>query len=222
MVENFNYKVVLAEGDKSKFESLKRDYPYKERAIFVGQFVGWTPDHNLDTILQKHEAVPSDPDFLSIDVDGNDYHIWKACTKYRPKLVLIEFNPTSSNRFDYVQPPDPNLNHGNGPLSLVKLGKEKAYELICITSYNLLFVDAQYFALFNIPDNSLDVMRCEEEVTRLFIGYDGSLLVDGPADLIWHGRKLQIKQPFPRILRTYPPNYSKLQRVLFKVWKKLF
>jgi hypothetical protein len=222
LVENSNYKVVLIEGDKSKYESLKQDYPYKERAIVVGQFVGWTAEDNLDTILQKHEAVPLDPDLLSIDVDGNDYHIWKACTKYRPKLVLIEFNPTSSNRFDYVQPADPNVYHSNSPSPLVKLGKEKGYELICVIGPNLLFVDARYFPLFNIPDNSLDVMRDEEEVTHLFIGFDGSLLVDGPADLRWHGRKLQVRQPFPRILRAYPPNYSTLQRLLFKIWNKLF
>jgi hypothetical protein len=222
LVENSNYSVVLVEGDKSKYERLKRDYPYKDRAIFVGQFVGWTKEDNLDTILQKQVLVPEDPDLLSIDVDGNDYHIWKACTKYRPKLVLIEFNPTSSNRFEYVQPPDANVNHSSSPYPLVALGKEKGYELICVIGPNLLFVDTQYFPLFNIPDNSLDVMRDEDEVTHLFIGFDGSLMVDGPTDMRWHGRKLRIKQPFPRFLRAYPPNYSVPQRVLFKIWNKLF
>jgi len=222
LVENSKYNVVLIEGDKSKFESLRRDYPYKDRAIVVGQFVGWTADNNLDTILQTQESVPIDPDLLSIDVDGNDYHIWKACKKYRPKLVLIEFNPTSSNRFEYVQPPDPHVNHSNSPSPLVKLGKENGYELICVIGPNLLFVDAQYFPLFGIPDNSLDVMRDDEEVTHLFIGFDGTVLVDGPADLRWHGRKLNIKQPFPRILRAYPPNYSRLQSVLYRLWNKLF
>lgn len=222
LVQNSGYNVVLVEGDNTKYETLKRDYPYKDRAIVVGQFVGWTEDDNLDTILQQQQSVPADPDLLSIDVDGNDYHIWKACRKYRPKLVLIEFNPTSSNRFDYVQPPDSNTNQSNSPLPLVKLAKEKNYELICVIGPNLLFVDAQYFPLFNILDNSLDVMRDEDEVTHLFIGFDGSLLVDGPADMRWHGRKLKIKQPFPRFLRAYPPNYNKFQRILFKVWKKLY
>lgn len=220
LVANDQYHVVLIEGDQNKFEALRHEYPFKDRAIFVGQFVGWTEDDNLDTILETR-TVPNDFDFLSVDVDGNDYHIWKAVTKFRPKLVLIEFNPTSSNRLDYVQPADPNCNQSNSPAALVRLGKDKGYELICVIGPNLLFVDRQYYGLFHIPDNSLEVMRDEEEVTHLFLGFDGSLLADGPAMLRWHGLKLNIAQPFPRVLRHYPPNYSRLQRILFRIWKLL-
>ena len=166
------------------------------------------------------KSVPNDFDFLSVDVDGNDFHIWKAITKFKPKLILIEFNPTSSNRFDYVQPADPRCNQSSSPAPLVRLGKEKGYELICVTGCNLLFVDERYFENFHIPDNSLEVMRDEDEVTHVFLGFDGSLLVDGPALHRWHGLKLNIGQPFPRILRGYPPNYTKLQRLLFRVWRK--
>jgi hypothetical protein len=33
-------------------------------------------------------------DFLSIDIDGNDYHAWHAIKNYQPKILMIEFNPT--------------------------------------------------------------------------------------------------------------------------------
>jgi hypothetical protein len=112
--------------------------------------------------------------------------------------VLIEFNPTSSNRFDYVQPPDPNCNQSNSPAALVRLGKSKEYELICVIGPNLLFVDRQYYEAFHIPDNSLDILRDEGEVTHLFLGFDGSLIVDGPALLRWHGLPLRVNQPFPK------------------------
>jgi hypothetical protein len=66
-------------------------------------------------------------------------------------------------------------------------------------------------------------MRDDTEVTHLFIGFDGSLLVDGPASLRWHGeRKLQFGQPFPPILRHYPPTYGRWQALLFRIWSKLF
>lgn len=219
LVENENYNVVLVEGDKAKYETLRKEYPYRERATFVGQFVGWQQNDNLDTILEKTSA-PLDFDLLSIDVDGNDYHIWKAVQKYRPKLVLIEFNPTSSNRFDYVQPPDPNCNQSNSPAALVRLGKSKAYELICVIGPNLLFVDRQFYEAFHIPDNSLEILREEDEVTHLFLGFDGSLIVDGPALLRWHGLPLKVNQPFPKVLRRYPPNYDRWSRLLFRIWKK--
>jgi Methyltransferase FkbM domain len=221
LVENSKYHVVLVEGDKEKYESLCRNYAYKDRATFVGQFVGWTEQDNLDTILEKH-PVPLDFDLLSIDVDGNDYHIWKAVQKFRPRLVLIEFNPTSSNRFDYVQPADPNCNQSNSPAALVRLAKSKGYELTCVIGPNLLFVDRQYFYHFHIPDNSLEVLREEDEVNHLFLGFDGSLVVDGPAELRWHSLPLKVNQPFPKVLRHYPPNYGPWRGMLFRVWRRFF
>jgi hypothetical protein len=220
LVENAGYRVVLIEGDEDKFQILRKEYPYRERAVFIGRFVAWDVDDNLDTLLEETPA-PLNFDLLSIDVDGNDYHIWRAVTKYRPKLVLIEFNPTSSNRFVHVQPPDLNCNQSTSPAALVDLARSKRYELICVVGANLLFVDSQYYEAFHIPDNSLEIMRDEGEVTHLFLGFDGSLVIDGPAQLRWHDLRLRIGQPLPRILRAYPPNYNGWQRLLFRIWKKL-
>jgi hypothetical protein len=218
LVENFEYKVVLVEGNPIKYQLLRQQYPFQERATLVGQFVGWTQNDNLDTIL-ANTSCPIDPDLLSIDIDGNDYYVWKAVEHYRPKMVLIEFNPTASNRSQYIQPADPNCNQSSSPAPIVELGKKKGYELICVIGPNLLFVDGKYFNSFNIPDNSLEVMRDEDEVNTLFLGFDGSLRVEGPAELRWHGEKLKVKQPFSKILRGYPPNYNFAQKFFYKLHK---
>lgn len=221
LVEKSGYSVVLIEGDLVKYRALCESYPYKERATVIGQFVGWTKDNNLDTLLAETKCPP-DPDLLSIDIDGNDYHVWSAVEQYRPKLVLIEFNPTASNRCLYVQPADPNCNQSSSPLPIVNLGKSKGYELISVVGPNLLFVDAKYFKLFNIPDNSLAVMRDEDEVNTLFLGFDGSMIVDGPAEMRWHGVPLSLKQPFPKMFRAYPPNYGKVQGKLWSIYRRFF
>lgn len=220
LVERDGYQAVLIEGDEKKYQSLCTNYPFKDRGHFIHGFVGWEADDNLDTMLAK-TAVPKDFDFLSIDIDGNDAHVWKAVKQYRPKLVLIESNPTASNRIDFVQPPDGNCNLGNSPAAMVRIGKEKGYELISVTGPNLLFVDAKYYGIFGIPDNSLSVMRDETDVTSLFLGFDGTVMMDGPGDLPWHGGKVKIKQVFPKILRRYPPNYSKFQKLLFRMFEKV-
>ena len=57
---------------------------------------------SLKSLLQRHE-IPFDFDFLSIDIDGADYHIWKSLGKeYRPLVVCIEFNPTIPNDIGLV------------------------------------------------------------------------------------------------------------------------
>jgi hypothetical protein len=221
LVENHNYNAVLIEGDEVKYRELCASYPFKDRGIFVHQLVGWSQGDGLDSILSRH-SIPHDFDFLSVDVDGNDFHIWHALKEFRPKLVLVEYNCTASNRFDFVQPADPNLNQGSSPAALVRLGKEKGYELIWLNRINLLFVEAQYFSLFKIPDNSLAVMRDEDDLTSLFHTYDGRVLLDGPAMLLWHySMPFSIRQPLPWIFRHPENRYNGLQRFLFKVYSRL-
>lgn len=219
LVERQNYNAILIEGSGEKYRQLQSDYPYKDRAVFVNAFVGWSPKDKLDLLLGQH-SIPKDFDFLSIDIDGNDYHVWQALQEFRPKLVLIEYNYTIANSVDFRQPADPDCQQGSSATALVRLAKEKKYELIAVTDLNLLFVDSAYYALFAIPDNSLEVMR-DERSSHVFFGYDGTVLLDGPCALEWHpGLRLEAKkiQVLPRIFRCYPANYTTLQRRLYRLY----
>lgn len=212
LVDRHGYRVVLIEGDRRKHRELCSTYPHPERAIFLNAYVGWSAEDNLDQLLSHYE-MPADPDLLSIDVDGNDYHIWRALARVRPKLVLIEYNPTIPNCVEFVQQSKPDCNQGSSPASLVRLGKEKGYALIAVTKLNLLFVDCCYYHLFDIPDNSLDTLRDDEPV-YLFAGYDGTIFTSGAFHLPWHGLPVPAErlQVLPGVLRRYPPTYSALQR----------
>ena len=46
---------------------------------------------NIESIFQSAD-VPTNLDLLSIDIDYNDYYIWKAITAYNPRVVIIEYN----------------------------------------------------------------------------------------------------------------------------------
>jgi len=46
---------------------------------------------NIEELLAAHR-VPADFDVLSIDIDGNDYWVWKAIVRWQPRVVAIEFN----------------------------------------------------------------------------------------------------------------------------------
>merc|ERR1712216_980821 len=50
---------------------------------------------NVEATFDKHK-VPHDFDLLTVDVDFNDYWIWRALLeggKYRPRVVCMDFNP---------------------------------------------------------------------------------------------------------------------------------
>lgn len=86
---------------------------------------------------------------LSIDIDGNDYHIWDAIEVVEPQVVLIETHVIYGLN-NIVVPYDPNYSfpgkhkdyHGASPVAMVKLGKRKGYRLVGANDlgFNLIFV----------------------------------------------------------------------------------
>jgi hypothetical protein len=215
LIENAGYASVQIEGSARKAAELKKNYAQNPKVIALNAFVGMTATDGLDAILAQH-PVPLDFDLLSIDVDGNDFHIWKAIERYRPKVVCIEFNPTIPTEVSFVQRADPDVSQGASLRALVELGRAKDYELVSVLPFNALFVDAKYFSRFGIADNSPQALRKDlSQVTYIFSGYDGTVLMTGAQRLPWH--ELPIKasrvQQLPWFLRRFPANYNVAQMV---------
>jgi len=207
LIYNHEYWAVLIEGDKRRYQALLRNYEGCERVTALNCYVDWGMN-SLDRVLAR-TPIPPDFDLLSLDIDGNDYHVWASLECYRPKLVLIEYNPTMRNSVWFVQPRHSSCSQGSSPRALVELGKRKRYELIAATELNLLFVDEQYFPRFNIPDNSLELVRDDSRCPWISILYDGTVLIGegdkpGYVGLPWHGG-VKLSQPrvqaMPRVLR---------------------
>lgn len=47
--------------------------------------------HNIDELIASHLDA-SEIDLLSVDIDGNDYHIFLAITSISPRVVVMEYN----------------------------------------------------------------------------------------------------------------------------------
>jgi hypothetical protein len=221
LIEARGYSAVLIEADARKFKELSKNFAGKQNVIPLNEFVGFTPAENLDRILAP-TPIPKNFDLLSIDIDGNDYHVWHAITSYQPKLVVVEFNPTIPTPVRFVQPADPSINQGSSLLSLVELGKAKGYELVAVLPFNAFFVRQEYFGLFQIENNDPAVLRTNlDSVTYLFCGYDGRIFLRGACALPWHyGIPLRqtAVQRLPRFLQRFPANYNAVQRMLFAIW----
>lgn len=90
-------------------------------------------------------------DLLSLDVDGNDYWIWKALDCVTPRVVVLEFNagcgPDVSVSMSYQ--PDFHLDYTVQPYrcgaslsAFVKLARARGYRLVGVQSrgFNAFFV----------------------------------------------------------------------------------
>ena len=138
LLANKNWRGILIEANPRKFKDLLETYKENPQVQCMNKFVNFGGSDSLENILSSTE-IPENFDLLSIDVDGNDYHIWSSVKIYNPKVVIIEFNPSIPNDIFFVQDPNFNLNHGNSLLALIELGKTKGYELICTTDVNGIF-----------------------------------------------------------------------------------
>jgi hypothetical protein len=214
LVTSKNYRGVLIEGDPVRFTDLQHTHGTSGRHVLLNAMVGFSPSDSLDVLLARCE-IPHQFDLLSVDIDGNDYHVWEAMHNYRPQLVIIEFNGTLSNTTFFVQKKELGRNQGASPASLVELGRRKGYELIATTELNLLFVTAEHYGAFGIADNSLGLMRDDSKIPHIFVGYDGHVFLSqanvlGAITLPWHGLKLEETdvQVIPERLQKYKDEYT--------------
>lgn len=186
LISEKDYSAVLIEASPKRFKDLDKNFEKYKNVHCLNRFVGFDSNDCLDAIL-KDTAIAKNFDLLSIDVDGNDYHIWDAVKKYRPKVVVIEFNPTIPKTVEFIQNKDMRIGQGSSLLSIDKLAKSKGYELVSVTKNNAIFVDKNYFDLFGIEDNSVGTMMTDESmITHIFCGYDGTVFIRGYGKSPWH------------------------------------
>ena len=90
---------------------------------------------NIETLFAEAD-VPDEPDLVSIDIDGNDYWVWRAMTRYRPRVVVIEYNAIFGRSARCVVPYrsdrvwDGSSHYGASLAALEILGREKGYALV--------------------------------------------------------------------------------------------
>jgi hypothetical protein len=224
LIRKKGFSAVLIEADRPRYEALTKISASNPKLTVMNRFVGFGPTDNLDVILKETKA-PKNLDLVSIDIDGNDYHVWDALKEYQPRVVVIEYNFTIPSAVEFVQKADMSLAQGSSMLSMVKLGKSKGYELAATTLGNCIFVQAGLFPKLGIPDNSIQALRADEsKVTYIFNGYDGTIFLRGPEYLPWHGLKYDEArfQMVPRFLRTYPDRYTAAQKFVKRIYAALF
>jgi hypothetical protein len=101
---------------------------------------------NINALLIKY-GVPDDFDVLSIDLDGNDYWIWRAIApRFQPRVVVIEYNCAVPAGIAVTMPYDAGFRWANQPntgaslLALKKLASAQGYVLVYAEPPNAFLV----------------------------------------------------------------------------------
>jgi len=133
--KNYNFTGILLNCDDTECEYTKI---YTEKV----------DAENIVSICEKYK-VPIEFDFLSIDIDGNDWYVFKAiCKVYKPRVVVIEYNASFPPPEDKVVTYDANFSwecdnyHGASIQAMYNLSRTLGYSLVAAESsgYNLFFI----------------------------------------------------------------------------------
>ncbi len=121
---------VLIESDDKQFGKLQHEFGNQSTCIHAHVT-------QLDSVLSETD-IDSRPDLGIIDVDGQDWHLWRGLNLFRPRIMLVEIYPPSKDQ------PVPKLGSDAGQAGLTaiqELGERKGYQLVATTYCNALFVD---------------------------------------------------------------------------------
>lgn len=94
---------------------------------------------NIDEVLESN-GMKGEIDLLSIDIDGNDYWIWRAIRAIEPRVVVIEYNATFGSdevriaryheTFDRFALHPSGVYHSASLPAMARLGRAKGYRLV--------------------------------------------------------------------------------------------
>jgi hypothetical protein len=143
---NKGWTGLLLEGNKDKVLSV-------ENRQELNLQHEWITKDNINQLFDKYN-VPKSFDFLSIDIDGDDYYVWKALN-YKPRVVVIETNPGICNDVPLTIIEGKTNVHNNNYFganlhAFLDLANEKGYTFLTIDEYNVFFILNDEFSKFNI------------------------------------------------------------------------
>ena len=137
LLEGFNWSGKVFDSQNNFILSIKKkNFYWKFNLGVIEKFI--TADNINSTLKENCELEKIS--LLSIDIDGNDYWVWKAMSCADPEIVVIEYNSIfgceKSVTIPYIPDFDRKKYHwsnsyfGSSLYALYKLGLQKNYILV--------------------------------------------------------------------------------------------
>ena len=141
---------LIIDGNPENIEFIKRD-PIYWRCNIKAECSFITKD-NINDIFARN-GMNGEIGLLSIDIDGNDYWVWKAINdKINPAIIVAEYNSFFGAERKVTVPYDPNfirtnahytkIYYGASIAALTTLAQERGYKLVASnkSGNNIFFV----------------------------------------------------------------------------------
>jgi hypothetical protein len=134
---NKNWSGLVIDGSLENIQHIRQDSIYWKYNLKVVQ--AFIDEDNINNLLIEN-GIAGKVGLLSIDIDGNDYWIWKAIDRISPAIVIIEYNSRFGMDKAVTIPYSPSfvrskahyscLYAGASLKALVDLGKDKGYSFV--------------------------------------------------------------------------------------------
>lgn len=134
---NNNWSGLVLDGNQENINFIKHDeiyWKYNLKAEYA-----FITAENINNIFEKN-GISGEIGILSIDIDGNDFWVWKAIKNVNPAIVICEYNHrlgkeravTIPYRADFIRSEAhySNLYYGASIKALTLLAKNKEYSLV--------------------------------------------------------------------------------------------
>lgn len=158
------WRAVLIEADPANWPELdKLDGP---KVTVVHGKLRPSGQASLDAILAK-VGFDAAPDLGVLDVDGQEYHLWNWMMKFRPRVMVVEYDHTALENPNFV--PEIDGEGQAGLAALVSVACSKGYFNAYTTKTNAVFVlnseREKFYAKYNEPpaDRLMEAARSTQK-----------------------------------------------------------
>lgn len=194
LLQNRNWRGLVIDGSEKHIEYIRKDpISWRHEINATCRFI--TSENINEIILES--GFSGDIGVLSIDIDGNDYWVWRAIEAVNPIIVIVEYNSVFGDLHPITIPYRDNfyrtaahfsnLYFGASVGALERLGANRGYRLMGCNGAgsNLFFVrdDRAEALLGMVADRSVYPSRVRESRARdgalsLISGVDRAAVID--------------------------------------------
>ena len=165
LLTNNYWSGLVIDGDKNSIDFVKRD-PIYWRHNLKAVYAFITCENINDLLLDN--GIEGEIGLLSVDIDGNDYWVWKEIQVVKPAIVIAEYNSRFGSSRAVTTPYSPNFVRSEAHYSMIYYGaslkamcllaEQKGYDFVgCNSAGNNAF-----FIHKDLKPDHISALRAEE------------------------------------------------------------